>query len=112
MPNYTINGGSEIPGVNSSWQRLKKQVKVDNQTTFTNMAINRWRLPLMSMANFEIFRAAQGDSLTSLNTNDPDDRDAFLQYTTAVMSLLNGRHQGLNMRDVTVEFYVDLNSEV
>ena len=109
---YSINGGSEIYGVTSTWERRRRRSKVDNQVTFTNMAVNVWRIPIVNMTTFETLRAAQGDSLTSLETNDPDARNTAIQYTTVTMGLVQGTHNNIRMTDVTVEFDVDLNSEV
>ena len=109
---YSINSGSDIPGVNSSWQMMKKRDNVDGQLTFTNMAINTWRLRKMSVDNFLTYKGLEGNSIDSLETNNPEDRDAFVQFTSVIMSLIEGQHVGLNMENVTVQFFVDLNSEV
>ena len=109
---YSINSGSDIPAVISSWQRLRKRLKNNNEVDFTNILLNTWRIPLMSMANFQVFKTLEGTIITSLETNDPDDRDAFNQYTTVTMGLVEGRQDGINMRDINIQFYVDINSEV
>lgn len=109
---YSINSGSDIPGVDSAWGRTRAREEIDGQVTFSNIAVNVWRVGRMTMANFETYQALQGTTLTSLETNDPDDRDAFNQYTDVVMSLISGRQDGIQMRDVTIRFMVNLDSEV
>jgi hypothetical protein len=109
---YSINGGSEIYGVTSAWERRRRRSKVDNQVIFTNMAVNVWRIPIVDMTTFETLRATQGNALTSLETNNPEARNSAAQFTTVIMGLVQGTHDNIRMADVTIEFDVDLNSEV
>ena len=109
---YSVNGGTEIHGITSSWERARRRVEIDNQATFTNIAFNTWRIPRMSMAGFEILKAVEGDTLTSLETNNPEARNSAAQFTTVIIGLVDGRQAGINMEDVTIRFEVDLDSEV
>lgn len=109
---YSINGGSEIHSVNSSWEHLRARDEVDNQATFIGIAINTWRLSHMSVTDFETFRALQGSELESLETNNIENRAVAAQYTTVIVGLVQGRHDGVYMRDVSIRFTVDLDSEV
>lgn len=107
-PTYSINAGSEIHGVLSSWRRLQKRGKTTGEIVFTNIAVNRWQMPLMDMTTFEALRTAQGSEIASLETNDIDKRNVLKSYTAPLVSLISGSQVGINMTNVTIEFWVDV----
>lgn len=105
---YSINGGAEIHGVKSDWERIVKRSETDGAIQFTPLAINRWQLASTDMTTWETLRAGQGNALTSLETNDIDDRNTAATYTTVWLRLLAGRQVGVRMVDVAVEFEVQV----
>jgi hypothetical protein len=103
--NYSINGGSEVHGVESSWERIVKRTGL-LETVYSNIAINRWGIPQMDMSTYEGLSASQGNTLSSIETNDIADRNSPETYTTVTLGLVNGEHIGKRMVNVTLEFYV------
>ena len=105
---YSINSGSEIHGVTSTWRRVPTRIQEDGEITYNAWAINEWSIPLLTITNFETLKAAEGDTITSLETNDIDDINSGATYTTVILeSLVNGSHVGLHMENVRVTFRVD-----
>ncbi len=105
---YSINGGNEIHGVESDWQRQPVRQNADGTTDFNDWSLNIWQLAEMDMAEFETIRALQGTALTSLETNDIDDRNVAATYTTVILTgVVNGQQIGRRMTNVTLTFRVD-----
>lgn len=105
-PTFAVNGGPDLPGVNSNWQRLPKRKNTDGTIEYLSWALNTWHVPEMSMANFETLQAMSGAVLISLDTTDIDDRNNGAQYTDAELDVVNGRHVGLRVLDVRLAFRV------
>lgn len=104
---YSVNGGNEIHGVLSSWLRQVVRREDDGTIVYSNFAANRWIIRNIDMTEFDALRALQGTSLTSLETNDIDDRNAGATYTTVfVTAVINGQQIGREMRNVQIEFRV------
>ena len=103
---FGVNGGSEISGVESDWQRAPIRTDTDGVTTYNNWALNIWRVGLMPGATVDTLKALQGQALTSLETNDIDDRDTAAQYTTVFLRSIAGAHYGLYLQNVIIEFMV------
>ncbi len=105
---YSVNGGSEIFGVLSTWQRLPKQRQTTTgQITFQNYALNTWQLASMTMTLFLTLQALSGQNLTSLETNDITARKSAATYSAgAEVGLVNCQHVGLEAQGVTVQFRV------
>ncbi len=63
----------------------------------------------MEMAEFETIRALQGSTLTSLETNDIDDRNSSATYNTVILEgVVNGQQYGRQIQNVTITFRVDV----
>lgn len=108
---YSINASSEIHGVMSNWQRVPLRQTDDGAIVWHNHALNTWDIPVMTIATFETLKTAEGDTLTSLETNDIDDRSAAASFATAILeNVVNGDHTGLNMLNVKLVFRADLTS--
>ena len=105
---YSVNGGSEIHGVFSTWARLTTSDQLDGTLEFSPHALNVWTVPQMTGTIFDTLRAAQGEALTSLETNDITNRNTGATYTMAILeSLTAGGHEGLVLTGVEVVFRVD-----
>lgn len=103
---YAVNS-TTIHGVESAWQRIPLRENPDGTITHSDWALNLWSVGAAGAAAFEALNLAQGDTLTALDTNDIDDRDAAAQYTTVVLASVDGyRHEGLFMRGLRVAFRV------
>ncbi len=110
---YSINAGTEIPGVFSSWQRQPARANTDGTIDFSDWAICIWNIPTIGLTNWETLRAAQGTLLTTLETNDIDLRNSSGQYDTAFLErLTSGAHQALQMLNIVATFRVELGSQL
>ena len=108
---YSINGGAEIHGVQANWQRVPIRQEDTGAITYNNWAIHTWSIDVVPMATFQTLKAAEGDSLTTLETNDIDDRNNATVYGSVILeSLVNGQHTGLNVTGVQLTFRVDTTS--
>ena len=106
-PTYSINGGSALPGVIAEWQRAVLRQNPDGTITYSPWAVHAWQLQTMATADFATLYAQQGKTLTSLETNDIDDRNVAATYTDVVLqSVVNGDHRGLNMHNIALRFRV------
>jgi hypothetical protein len=105
---YSVNGGSEILGVESTWRRLRKQQQTTTGTiTFQNYALNTWTIANMTMAIFLTLQALSGTTLASIETNDIDDRNTGKTYSNGVdMGLVNCQHVGVQAQGITIQFRV------
>lgn len=106
VPTYSIDGGTEISGVTASWEEVIIRQNDDGTIEYSIWKRHTWRVPSMAMARFLELAAAQGEALTSIETNDVDDRNEAATYTNVVLGVANGRHLGLNARDVIIEFRI------
>ena len=103
---YAVNS-TTIHGVESTWQRIALRENTDGTITYSDWALNLWTVGAAGEDAFEAMHLAQGDSLTTLDTNDIDDRDAEAQYSTAILASIDSyQHQGLFMRGCRVTFRV------
>jgi hypothetical protein len=104
---YSINGGAEIHGVQSSWKRVPQRVNWDSTIDYSDWAINNWEIPVIGLTNFETLRAAQGQTLTSLESNDIDTINSAKIYDTAILEgVINGGHLALQVHSVKATFRV------
>ncbi len=104
---YSINAGTEVHGVESTWRRIVSRGNVDTTIDFNDWAENVWRVAKMPMSAYLELQTAQGLSLTSLETNDIDANNSAATYTTAILyRLSSGGHVGVNMVQVEVVFRV------
>lgn len=105
---YSVNGGSQIYGVQSDWQRQVKSRDTDGTSVYQNYALNTWTVANMTMANYLTLQALSGAILTSLETNDIDDRDAAATYNSGVevVNAVTAQHVGVQAQGVTVQFRV------
>ena len=103
---FGVNGGSEISGVESDWQRAPIRTDTDGVTTYNNWALNIWRVGLMPGATAAALRALLGSALTSIQTNDIDDRDSAATYTTVFLRSLTGTPKGVYLENAVIEFMV------
>ena len=105
---YSINGGSEIPGILSNWQRTPLRENDDGSIEYTSLAVNTWQAPQMTVANYLTLQALRGAAPTSLETNDIDDRNTGAAYSDSVILIaLKGRQTGHIMTDVEAVFEVE-----
>jgi len=109
-PSYSINAGTTMPGVTSSWERQQIRINTDGTIDYLPSAINAWRVPTMTVTEFQTLQTSIGASLTSLETNNFDDRNSAKTYTVRVFleGLTGGQQVGLLMTNVTVKFRVDV----
>ncbi len=108
IPTYSINAGTQVHGVISSWQRVPKKSNADGTTTFSDWSLNTWRVSTMEEDRFiELQDALRANPLTSVETNDIDDRNSNKTYTSAILEAVGGDHLALNMVSVTVQFRID-----
>lgn len=103
---FGFNGSAEIPGIESDWQRSIVRANTEGEITYNNWALNIWRAGKMAGATVDSLRSLHGQALTSLETNDIDDRDTAKQYTTVFLRTVTGTTNGLYLENVTVEFMV------
>lgn len=104
---YSINGGSEIPGIVSKWERIPKRQNADGTIDFADYALNIWTAELMTDTAYESLQTALGTALTSLETNDIDARNSSATYTTVLLDRLAGQQQGRRMVGVEAVFKVN-----
>lgn len=103
---YAVNS-TTVHGVQSDWQRIKLRDNPDGTITYSDWALNLWTVGAAGEAAFEAMHVEQGDTLTTLDTNDIDDRDAASQYATAILVSIEGyQHRGLYQRGSQVTFRV------
>lgn len=107
-PVYTVNSSITCYGVTADWERQPKRTNSDGTTDWQPYARHIWEIPQMTMAAFLLLRAQQGKRLTSLATNDIDDRNEAATYASAEMGMVNCQQVGLRATGVTVEFRVDV----
>ena len=106
---YSIDSGSEMHGIKSSWKRVVKRKNSDGTVTYSNHALNTWSIAIIGLTNFETLRATQGQALTSFETNDIDNYRSGKSYGTAKLEgVVNGQHQGIQMLGVKLIFRVDV----
>ncbi len=105
---YSINSGTEVHGVESTWERLAAGANVDGSIRLSSWAHNTWKVERMTVATYLELQTAQGTSLTSLQTNDIDANNTGKSYTSGVIlfDLSNSGHIGVNMAGVEVVFKV------
>ena len=105
---YSVNAGSEIFGVESTWRRLPKQRQTTTGAiTFQDYALNTWTIANMTMALFLTLQALAGQTLTSLETNDITARKTGATYSAgAEVGLINCQHAGVQAQGVTIQFRV------
>lgn len=105
---YSVNGGSEILGVLSTWRRIPKQRQTTTGAiTFQDYALNTWTVANMTMALFLTLQALSGKNLDSLETNDIAARKSAATYSAgAEVGLVNCQHVGLDAQQVTIQFRV------
>lgn len=109
-PTYSINGGTQVYGVQSDWQRQAARVNDDGTIDYTPSAVNIWTMGTVLMTTYEELRAAWRSSLTSLETNDIDNRNTGKTYSTNIFfeSLTDGGQVGINMVNVVCRFRLDV----
>lgn len=106
---YSVNGGSEILGVLSTWQRLPKQRQTTGIITFQTYALNTWTVANMTMTIFQTLQALSGQTLTSLETNDITARKSGATYSAgAEVGIVNCQHIGVQAQQVTIRFRVKI----
>jgi hypothetical protein len=106
---YSVDGGSEIHGVQSSWKRIPIRTDSDGTITHSRWAINTWEIPIIGLTNFETLRAAQGTSLTSVETNDINNINDGKTYPRAFLEgVVNGGHLAIQMHSVKLTFRIDI----
>lgn len=104
---YSVNGGSEILGVLSTWQRLPKQRQATGIITFQAYALNTWTVANMTMTIFQTLQALSGQNLTSLETNDITARKSGATYSAgAEVGVISCQHIGVQAQQVTIRFRV------
>jgi hypothetical protein len=110
---YSINGGSEVHGVVSGWENVPVRQDDDGTINYSPLAINRWHIAQMDMTTWETLRAARGDTLTSLETNDIDDRNTGKAYPLVTFERLEGGEQrGQRVLNTIAIFRVDIRTPV
>lgn len=102
-PTFSINGGSNIPGVSANWQRVEKR-RTPAGITWQDYALHTWDAAQMEMATYESLRAAQGTVLSSLATTDIEDVNNGATYTSAEITAVSGSQTGRRATGVRVEF--------
>lgn len=107
-PTYSVNSGTQIHGVTAAWDNEPLRQNDDGTMAFSPWLRHVWTIPVIGMTAFLELQAAQGEVITSVETNDYTDPNAAATYTDVTVGAINGRHQGLNVRDVTVEFRVSI----
>lgn len=105
-PIYRINSGQTVHGVESIWEEEPLRLNDSGVAEYSPWKKNIWRTGKMAMITFLELEAQQGQPLTLLETNDVTDLNNGAQYTNAIVGPVSGRHIGLNVHDVTVEFRV------
>lgn len=105
-PTYSINGGTTIHGVTALWDDVPIRRNDTGTIDYSSWKRHTWRCPIMGMTQFLELAAAQGEALTSLETNDVDDRNEAATYTSVILGVVNGQHVGLNVHNVMIEFRV------
>jgi len=105
---YSMNGGTEIHGITSTWRKVPKRLNSDATNDFSPSAINTWDIEIIDMTNYETLVAAQGTLLASLETNDFDAQNSGKTYSSNVFleGVVGGLHQALNVLGLQVQFRV------
>lgn len=103
---YSFNGGAEISGVESDWQRTVIRTDTDGVIAYNAWALNTWRLLKMPGGTADALRVKIGQALASLETNDIDDRDSGVTYTTVILRSITGAPKGIYLENAVIEFMV------
>lgn len=103
---YQVNGSITLHGVESAWLRSPRRVEADQVRRWSPVAVNRLTAAKMEAATFSALRALTGSNLSSLATNDMLNRNAAATYTSVILALVSGQHQGHLLTNVTIDFWV------
>ena len=104
---YQVNG-IEIHGVKSNWKKVPKRKNTDGSIDFQDWALNIWSLEQQEMTAYETVQLLSGLVITSLDTNDIDNRNTGKQYTSVELGSVNCTHIGRRATNITLEFRVDI----
>lgn len=107
-PTFVVNGSITCYGVLADWERIPRRTNSDGTIDYQPYARHIWEVGQMEMATFEALEVLQGMRLTSLATNDIDDRNEAATYTSAEMGIVNCQQVGRRAVGVRVEFRVDV----
>lgn len=108
-PTFSINGGSNLPGVVASWQRVIRYRRANGAFVYQNYAFHAWEIEQMEMSAYLALAAQAGKRLTSLATTNVTDINNGATYTSAeILGVVSGQQVGQRMTDVRVEFRVDV----
>ena len=105
---YSVNSGTELAGIQADWQRIPNRRNITGETDYSIWANHTWTIPVIKAIYYLELLVLQGTVLTALKTNNINYRNQGTTYTSATMGLVNGTHEGLNMRNVTIEFKVKI----
>jgi hypothetical protein len=106
---YNVNEGAEVHGVRANWQRVPKRKRADGVIEHYPYAFHTWDIPEMDMTTHLALSALKGRVLSSLTTTNINNRNSLATYTGAEMvSMVNGKQQGLMMNGVQIQFKVDV----
>ena len=107
-PTYSINGGSQLHGIRADWQRQQTVPNADGSQTFSNWSKHIWRASITNETEYiELQDALRANPLTSIETNDIDDRNTNATYTSVILTSVKGQHLAINMINVLIEFRID-----
>lgn len=105
-PTYSINSGTQIHGVAAAWDNAPVQPQDNGQMAFSPWLRHVWQADKMPQATWLELRAAQGEALTTIETNDYDYPNEAQIYTSVILEAITGRHVGHIVRDVTADFRI------
>lgn len=106
VPTYAINGSSAFNGVQTTWTREPATRNADGGVIFSLWARHIWRIALLDVTAYLTLQNALTTPITTLNTNDIDDRNNGTLYTNIRLLSVSGSHIGRNVQNVRVEFRI------
>lgn len=107
IPTYSING-TTLHGVVSSWERVIKRRGPDG-ITYQPYAMNILSVSQMEMSTFLTLQALSGQRLTSLGTNDIEDTNVGITYSSAeIVEAVNTAQVGRRATGCRLSIRVDV----
>lgn len=103
---HAING-TTINYINhAAWTQPSNSRSLSVLNVFNRWQAHRWLSDVVPMSEWEVLAALRG-SIASITTTDPADRNAdYVTYYGVVVQAVEGRHEGRNMVNVSLDFLV------
>lgn len=107
---YQVNS-NEISAVPvAQWNSITSSDLTDGSYNISDWYDHIWIIAKMPMVDYEFLDSLVGKSLVEIITTQQNDPNTEATYTSAVLQSIEGRHIGLNMHNVRVQFKIDTGS--